>query len=47
MVKDQISCADQNSNGIFGKMLQIIYLIKNGIKSLSSMIIIDNFFAKK
>ena len=46
----QSRCADQNSNCILGKMLQIIYFIKLGrdeVHTISSMIIIDNFFAKK
>ena len=47
--KVQISCADQNSNCILGKMLQIIYLIKFGrdkVHTVFSMIFIANVFRK-
>ena len=49
-VKVQTSFADQNSNCILSKMLQIIYLIKFGrdkVHTISSKIIIDNFFYKE
>ena len=49
MVKVKINCADQNFNCIIGIILQIIYFIKlsrDEVHTISSMIIIDNFFAK-
>ena len=48
--KVQISCVDQNSNCILGKMLQILYLIefdRAKVHTVSSMISIDIFFAQK